>query len=120
MQSSKETGLSMLSTASLGQNPLKPSTALERAERAEDKAVRRGIDKLKKRHGETISDSGSDSEGGKGKGRAVEIVTTVGADEGVETTVLETKAEKKAREKAEARGRQGRLQLPRKVRGKFI
>jgi ATP-dependent RNA helicase DHX37/DHR1 len=104
----------MLSSASLGQNPLKPSTALERAERAEDKAVRRGIDRLKRRHGEAISDSDSD-DGGKGKGRAVVVVGTEGADEGIETTVLETKAERKAREKAAAKGVSGRIQMPKRV-----
>jgi len=111
----------MYSTASLGQNPLKPSTAAERAEKQEDKAVRRGIDRLKRRHGEAITDSDdSDAEPvsrSKGKERAVEVVTIPGAEqeEGIETTVLETKAERKAREKAAARGMSGRLQMPKKV-----
>jgi ATP-dependent RNA helicase DHX37/DHR1 len=110
----------MLSTASLGQNPMKPSTAQERAERAEDKAVRRGIDRLKRRHGEAMSGSDSDSDGGRGRGkgkeRTVHVVTDAGAEEeGIETTVLETKAEKKASQKAAARGMSGRLQMPKKV-----
>lgn len=110
----------MLTTSSVGQNPLAPTSALQRAEKIEDKIVRRGLDKLKRRHGEI--DSGSDSDSGdqakgKGRGRQVEVITTVGAEEedGIDTTVLETKAETKAREKALAKGRKGKLQMPRKV-----
>lgn len=113
-----QASMSMLSTAGLGQNPYAPTTALERAEIAEDKAVRRGIDRLKRRHGDGGNDSDSDSDTGrkgKGKGRAVEVITEATGEDAIETTVLETKAERKAREKAEARGRNGRLQMPKKV-----
>lgn len=110
----------MLTTSSVGQNPMAPTSALQRAEKIEDKVVRRGLDKLKRRHGEIDADSDSDDAGdskGKGKARQVEVVTEVGAeDEGIETTVLESKAESKAREKALAKGRKGKLQMPKKVR----
>lgn len=110
--------MATVSTASLGQNPLKPSTALERAERIEDRAVRRGIEILQKRHGD-LAESDSDSDDGgrtKGRPREVEVVTTAQEDaEAIDTTVLETKAERKAREKAAARGQSGRLQMPKRV-----
>lgn len=107
----------MLTTSSVGQNPLAPTSAMQRAEKIEDKIVRRGLDKLKRRHGEIDSDSDSDDNAkGKGRARQVEVITTAGAEEeGVDTTVLETKAETKAREKALAKGRKGKLQMPKKV-----
>lgn len=107
----------MLTTSSIGQNPLAPTSALQRAEKIEDKIVRRGLDKLKRRHGEIDNDSDSDDNSkGKGRARQVEVITTAGAEEeGVDTIVLETKAETKAREKALARGRKGKLQMPKKV-----
>lgn len=106
----------MLTTSSVGQNPLAPTSAMQRAEKIEDKIVRRGLDKLKRRHGEIDSDSDSD-DNARGKGRRqVEVITTAGAEEeGIDTTVLETKAETKAREKALAKGRKGKLQMPKKV-----
>lgn len=107
----------MLSSAGLGQNPFAPTTALERAEIAEDRAVRQGIERLQRRHGEAAdsdSDSGEERRG-KGKGRAVEVLTTASGQDMIETTVLETKAERKAREKAEARGSNGKLQMRKKV-----
>lgn len=108
--------LQMLSTSGLGQNPYKPSTAQERAEKIEDRAVRQGIERLKKRHGDGNDSSDSDEPRGKGKGRAVEVVD-IGADdqEAVTTTRLETAAERKAREKAEGRGRSGKIAMPRKA-----
>lgn len=112
-----EASMSMLSTAGLGQNPWAPTTALERAEITEDRAVRRGIEKIQRRHGE-VADSDSDSEEDgrtrRGKKRPVEVITTADGQETIETTMLETKAEKKAREKAEARG-SGKLKMPKKV-----
>jgi ATP-dependent RNA helicase DHX37/DHR1 len=101
-----EASMSMVSTAGLGQNPLAPTTALQRAEIAEDRAVRRGIERLKKRHG--VAESSDEEE------RRVEVVTTAPGQEEIETTRLETKAERKAREKAEARGT-GKLRMPKKV-----
>ncbi|BEJ13137.1 hypothetical protein CspHIS471_0303110 [Cutaneotrichosporon sp. HIS471] len=100
--------MAMVSSAGLGQNPFAPPTALQRAEIAEDKAVRRGIERLKRRHGE--ADSDSEDEGR----RRVEVVATLVGQEEIETTVLETKGERKAREKAEARGT-GKLKMPKKA-----
>ncbi|KLT42475.1 P-loop containing nucleoside triphosphate hydrolase protein [Cutaneotrichosporon oleaginosum] len=104
---SNEASMSMLSSAGLGQNPLAPTTALQRAEIAEDRAVRRGIDKLKRRHGEANSESEEEQQ-------AHIVTTTTPGQEEIETTVLETKAERKAREKAQARG-SGKLTMPKKA-----
>ena len=77
----------LLSSSSLGQNPLNPVSAREREERREDKLVRRGIDRLEKRNGPRGDESGdgSDSDAAnrrsKGKGKAVDVVHEVGAED---------------------------------------
>lgn len=105
LQPSKDTSRSLLTTASLGQNPLKPTSAKEREERVEDRVVKRSMEKLKRRRGDADMDMDNDSEDSDG----VEVVNTVAKAEGVATTVLETKAEKRAREKAEAKGIKGNI-----------
>lgn len=53
------------STASLGQRPDAPTSAKDRQEWQEDRLVRQGIQKLRKRHGgevEDVVDSGEESE----------------------------------------------------------
>lgn len=69
--------MTLLSSATLGQNPEAPTSALDRSEGREDRLVRKGIDRLRKRHGEG-SGSGSSSEEeivkGKGKGKAKEEI----------------------------------------------
>ena len=69
------TSLSLLSSATLGQTPLAPTSAQERNEGREDRVVRKGIDRLRKRHGDG-SDSSSEEEtrGGKGKSKGKEEV----------------------------------------------
>ena len=69
------TSLSLLSSATLGQTPLAPTSAQERNEGREDRVVRKGIDRLRKRHGDG-SDSNSEEEtrGGKGKSKGKEEV----------------------------------------------
>jgi len=80
--------MSLLSSATLGQNPEAPTSALERSEGREDRVVRKGIDKLRQRHGDA-SGSGSSSEEeevrgkGKGKGKArEEVVNEIKSDGG--------------------------------------
>jgi ATP-dependent RNA helicase DHX37/DHR1 len=80
--------MSLLSSATLGQNPEAPTSALERSEGREDRVVRKGIDKLRQRHGDA-SGSGSSSEEeevrgkAKGKGKArEEVVNEIKTDGG--------------------------------------
>ena len=75
--------MSLLSSATLGQNPLAPTSALDRQDGREDLVVRRGIDRLRRQHGDG---EGSGSEGSaeeeeqggrKGKGKAREEIVDV-------------------------------------------
>lgn len=58
------TSSGLLSSSSLGQNPLNPTSALQRKEQLEDRLVRRGIDVLRNRHG---SEDISSDEGMEGR-----------------------------------------------------
>jgi len=70
-----------LSSATLGQTPLAPTSAKERDEGKEDRVVRKGIDRLRKKHGDGSDSSSEEEVRGKGKGKAKEQVI-----EDVETT----------------------------------
>jgi ATP-dependent RNA helicase DHX37/DHR1 len=84
------TSASLLSSSTLGQNPLAPTSAKERLEQREDRLVRRGIERMQRRglagdsdeDGESGSEHVSEEEGmsarRKGKERAVEVVEDVG------------------------------------------
>jgi ATP-dependent RNA helicase DHX37/DHR1 len=61
---STSTSASLLSSASLGQNPLAPTSAKQRADTREDRLVRRGIERIRRRDGVGSGDEGSDSSGG--------------------------------------------------------
>ncbi|ORY32326.1 P-loop containing nucleoside triphosphate hydrolase protein [Naematelia encephala] len=96
---SRDTSSNLVSTSSLGQNPTTGTTAKERLEIAEDRMVRRGIEKLRHRQGSADSENDGLSSGSemdrKGKGRVIEVVRDVDEEEGVATTVLPTKKEVK-------------------------
>lgn len=74
--------MSLLSSATLGQNPLAPTSAQDRQDGREDLVVRRGIDRLRRQHGdgEGSGSEGSEEEvkgGRKGKGKAKEEIVDV-------------------------------------------
>lgn len=78
------TSLSLLSSATLGQNPSAPTSAHDRQEGREDLVVRRGIDRLRRKHGDggESGSEGSDEEakgrsGQKGKGKAREEIVDI-------------------------------------------
>lgn len=80
--------MSLLSSATLGQNPLAPTSALDRQDGREDLVVRRGIDRLRRQHGdgEGSGSEGSDEEvkgGRKGKGKAREEIVDVDVLDGL-------------------------------------
>jgi ATP-dependent RNA helicase DHX37/DHR1 len=86
---SASTSAALASSSTLGQNPLAPTSALERVGEKEDRAVRRGINTLRKRFGGSEDGSGSESEkdvviGKNGKKRAVEVVEDIQAGDGAE------------------------------------
>ncbi|KAK4687994.1 ATP-dependent RNA helicase DHX37/DHR1, partial [Tremellales sp. Uapishka_1] len=118
---SAPTSSSLLSSATLGQNPLKPSSAKERSEKQEDKLVRRGMERVSKRNGygaESESEEGRGTPNGKGKGkeRAVEVITDGirDAEDGVETTILPSKSDDKIKARMQGKGK-GRGVLPKKA-----
>ncbi|WVQ97439.1 hypothetical protein IAU59_004552 [Kwoniella sp. CBS 9459] len=134
---SAPTSANLLSSSSLGQNPMNPVSAQDRLERQEDKLVRRGIDRLSKRHGAgQSSDESADEEDGekglsgrgqgsknKGKGkekeRTIEIVRADPAagdedDGAVQTTSIPGKSELKAQAKAAGKGK-GKGKMPKKA-----
>jgi len=94
---SQSTSAALASTSTLGQNPLRPSSAKERVERREDRLVRRGIEKVSKSIGDAKRESEDGSSGSesdrrgrrysKGKERAVDV-TDEAEEEGVKTSVL--------------------------------
>ncbi|EIW72461.1 hypothetical protein TREMEDRAFT_70724 [Tremella mesenterica DSM 1558] len=92
----------LLSSSSLGQNPIAPSSAKERAEKREDRLVRRGIDRLKSRTnrlGDSESSEDEVEKGRKGKEKIVEVVLD-GHDENageVKVTSLSKTQEKTSR-----------------------
>lgn len=74
--------MSLLSSATLGQNPLAPTSAQDRQDGREDLVVRRGIDRLRRQHGdgEGSGSEGSEDEvtkGRKGKGKAREEIVDI-------------------------------------------
>jgi len=90
----------LASTSTLGQNPLRPSSAKERVERREDKLVRRGIKRVSQRFGGSDSESERDRENeaegsvgpgrsqGNGKGSAMEVIDDLKQDEPVTPLLL--------------------------------
>ncbi|WWC58708.1 uncharacterized protein I303_101252 [Kwoniella dejecticola CBS 10117] len=128
LQPTTSTSASLLSSSTLGQNPLNPTSAQERFDKKEDKLVRQGISKLAKRYGERDSDASSSGDDefeqkskskgkGKEKERLVEIIRD-GAeeeeDDRVKSTVIPSKSDIKAKEKAQAKG-QGKGKMPKKA-----
>ncbi|WWC86272.1 uncharacterized protein L201_001145 [Kwoniella dendrophila CBS 6074] len=132
---SGSTSGSLLSTSTLGQNPLKPTSAQERHDKREDKLVRQGISKLAKKYGKDNSDDSDDGSGsdqndkgpskGKGKGkekeRLVEIVKDPGVEDhedstenGIKSTIIPSKSDLKAQAKAQAKGK-GKGTMPKKA-----
>ncbi|RSH92899.1 putative ATP-dependent RNA helicase DHR1 [Saitozyma podzolica] len=119
---STSTSASLLSSASLGQNPLAPTSAKQRADTREDRLVRRGIERIRRRDGAGSGDEGSDSSGGgvqgdgsgedkggersrrggkgKGKERAVEVVRDGNEDMATQVAISEKKHKAKKAKKA--------------------
>ena len=76
------TSMSLLSSATLGQNPLAPTSAQDRQDGREDLVVRRGIDRLRRLHGDGEGSGSEESEdevtkGRKGKGKAREEIVDI-------------------------------------------
>jgi len=95
------TSLSLLSSATLGQTPLAPTSAQERNEGREDRVVRKGIDRLRKRHGDGSDSSSEEEVRGKGKGKAREqiIDETAPIDQAAVTSAnAVTKGKKKSKQ----------------------
>ncbi|WVW82347.1 hypothetical protein I302_104354 [Kwoniella bestiolae CBS 10118] len=129
---SGSTSASLLSSSTLGQSPLNPTSAQERHDKREDKLVRQGISKLAKKFGDKSDEEVSSDEDsqetttrskGKGKGKEKERTIEVIRDpdglveqEGdeVKTTVIPSKSDLKAKAKAEAKG-QGKGKMPKKA-----
>ncbi|WVO12956.1 hypothetical protein L204_100565 [Cryptococcus depauperatus] len=112
---SASTSAAFVSASSLGQNPLKPTSAKERQDKMEDRLVRRGIDKLSKRYGEDEceDDDGEREPERKGKEFLVEVIKDKGAErtEDVKTTLIPTKSQLKTEAKVKSKSR-GRERLP--------
>jgi ATP-dependent RNA helicase DHX37/DHR1 len=118
---STSTSASLLSSASLGQNPLAPTSAKQRADTREDRLVRRGIERIRRRDGVGSGDEGSDSSGGgvqgdgsgedeggersrrggkgKGKERAVEVVRDGNEEMATQVAISEKKHKAKKAKK---------------------
>ncbi|OCF41767.1 ATP-dependent RNA helicase DHX37/DHR1 [Kwoniella heveanensis CBS 569] len=126
---SAPTSANLLSSSSLGQSPLNPVSAQDRLERQEDKLVRRGIERLNKRHGNGNDQSSdeSDDDGsstrtkgkGKEKERTIEIIRADPSaiqedDTAVKTTNIPSKSELKAQAKAAGKGK-GKGKMPKKA-----
>jgi ATP-dependent RNA helicase DHX37/DHR1 len=109
--SSTELSQALLSTATLGQNPLRPSSAKERLAREEDRNVRRGIAAVKRR-GIDVDESESEDDV-RPREKIVEIVRTAGVqdanDDAVKATVIPQ------RNKKAERAAKGKGVMPRKV-----
>ncbi|WWC66285.1 uncharacterized protein I206_100186 [Kwoniella pini CBS 10737] len=127
LQPTTSTSASLLSSSTLGQNPLNPTSAQERFDKKEDKLVRQGISKLARKYGdqnsgessasESESDQRSRSKGkGKEKERLVEVVKhgVEEDDDQVKSTIIPSKSDIKATSKAQAKG-QGKGQMPKKA-----
>ncbi|OCF55427.1 ATP-dependent RNA helicase DHX37/DHR1 [Kwoniella mangroviensis CBS 10435] len=125
---SGSTSASLLSSSTLGQNPLNPTSAQERHDKKEDKLVRQGISKLAKKFGENQddeNDSSADDDDnqthienkgkGKQKERMIEIIRDPEMNDGneedqVKSTVIPSKSDLKAQAKAQAKGkRKGKM-----------
>lgn len=103
------------STASLGQRPDAPTTANDRQEWHEDRIVRKGIEKLHKRHGGEVLDavdSGGEDEDERAAGGSSTVQAAAASSAGAAPPQTTTASAKQPKAKKSKQVRRTKPKLP--------